>query len=726
MAANGLVLAGLPIFARERDHLKVYDFAPDSALKECKGGDVPLPTPKVAVWSPDGKAVGLADGNEGVQILDCNGQEATLHTVPESSKTVQGLFWSPNGSHIVTISPAVKGSKEPEPNVHVYRNGGEYPLVASFVYSKMERNKKVLQWTCDEALSGRQTPDNMELLICSGDDITAEPFFKLTFEHQVHDFAFAPLKPLEQMRLAVFCPDTRDAMAHVTKPAEVLIHERPGPLPGAGVDGEGKTVCIPVESGQLSELLWSPSGTAVLAHCMTEVDETGKSYYGGSRLMLISHDGKVQKDLTEPDCVPGHSCANGTSVQAIAWNPTCDEFVLIMGFQPAQATLWRWEEVSGSVTMVKVLLEKAHRNEIRFNPFGSLVCLAGFGNLAGQIDFFCRLEDERPWEKCSYERVSSCQAACAVNSEWAPDGLHFLTAVLAPRMRVDNAVTIWNALLGKEVCSEKFEELFDAQWRPEPPGSTRFQDHSQEALKKAVADLANKASAESAQPKKQAYRPPGARGEAGQGNSVAAMMRGELEAPEVPTVRKRSGLKAPQADDAQARTPRGGREDRSPRGSSQQQEGSAAPAAEKPKKHSQDVNKERGGSGTITVAEVAAWAASGGGYNQQSTAKTEDSHRGSGLSIRTHNHEPKQVSSNEVNGHGEKKVCPKQGWEYIDPKEKIQGPFSIEEMRQWNLAGYFRPQLRMRCFPEDAFVPFSELFPHPLIPFNSYPKRPAH
>ena len=47
------------------------------------------------------------------------------------------------------------------------------------------------------------------------------------------------------------------------------------------------------------------------------------------------------------------------------------------------------------------------------------------------------------------------QVAC----EWAPNGRHFITAVLAPRMRVDNAVTIWRGTCGQAVNNQRFQEL---------------------------------------------------------------------------------------------------------------------------------------------------------------------------------------------------------------------------------------------------------------------------
>lgn len=62
-------------------------------------------------------------------------------------------------------------------------------------------------------------------------------------------------------------------------------------------------------------------------------------------------------------------------------------------------------------------------------------------------------------------------------------------------------------------------------------------------------------------------------------------------------------------------------------------------------------------------------------------------------------------------------------WEYVDPKGKNQGPFSLVQMQQWHTYGYFRGDVPMRCTLADRFVPLSELYPHPLVPFQSYPAQ---
>lgn len=66
-----------------------------------------------------------------------------------------------------------------------------------------------------------------------------------------------------------------------------------------------------------------------------------------------------------------------------------------------------------------------------------------------------------------------------------------------------------------------------------------------------------------------------------------------------------------------------------------------------------------------------------------------------------------------------------EGWEYIDPQQQVRGPFTRREMQTWHSMGYFRAELLMRCHRDDRFVPLQALFPPPLVPFRSSPRRPS-
>jgi translation initiation factor 2A len=88
------------------------------------------------------------------------------------------------------------------------------------------------------------------------------------------------------------------------------------------------------------------------------------------------------------------------------------------------------------------------------NPFSNIVLIGGFGNLAGEVDF---------WDLETQKDIGKTKAYCAVGVEWAPDGKHILTSVLYQRVKVDNEVKIYKAN-GQLICSESFKdsELYDA------------------------------------------------------------------------------------------------------------------------------------------------------------------------------------------------------------------------------------------------------------------------
>ena len=61
----------------------------------------------------------------------------------------------------------------------------------------------------------------------------------------------------------------------------------------------------------------------------------------------------------------------------------------------------------------------------------------------------------------------SCEAADSTLLEWAPDGIHFLTATTAPRLRIGNGYKIWHysgALLHEKQMDAQ-EELYEVCWK---------------------------------------------------------------------------------------------------------------------------------------------------------------------------------------------------------------------------------------------------------------------
>lgn len=93
----------------------------------------------------------------------------------------------------------------------------------------------------------------------------------------------------------------------------------------------------------------------------------------------------------------------------------------------------------------------ASRNFLLYNPQGRLLCTAGFGNLAGQVDI---------WDRKTLKKIIQIDAPNTSRLEWSPDGRMILCATLSPRLRVDNGVKIFHytgALLHVEAIDDLYQ-----------------------------------------------------------------------------------------------------------------------------------------------------------------------------------------------------------------------------------------------------------------------------
>lgn len=69
-------------------------------------------------------------------------------------------------------------------------------------------------------------------------------------------------------------------------------------------------------------------------------------------------------------------------IHDIKWTPDSESFIVISGKQPATATLYN----KGGSPLFE--FGKKFRNTIRICPFSNAVLIGGFGNLAGEVDFW--------------------------------------------------------------------------------------------------------------------------------------------------------------------------------------------------------------------------------------------------------------------------------------------------------------------------------------------------
>ena len=179
----------------------------------------------------------------------------------------------------------------------------------------------------------------------------------------------------------------------------------------------------------------------------------------------------------------------------VAWSPNSKEFSVVYGFMPAKTTIFNNKaEATHSFAL-------GPRNTVKFSPNGRFLLVAGFGNLAGQMDIY-------DLEK-NFEKVATMQGSNASVCEWSPDCRYLLTAIA--RLKVDNGIRIWH-VGGGLMFNEDMHELLQVSWRPQSPTTHPPVDpiHPVPEPHPSALDFLSKVKT----PSKPAgaYRPPGARG----------------------------------------------------------------------------------------------------------------------------------------------------------------------------------------------------------------------
>ena len=185
-------------------------------------------------------------------------------------------------------------------------------------------------------------------------------------------------------------------------------------------------------------------------------------------------------------------------IHDVSWNPNSKEFGVVYGYMPAKTTIFN---VRGKPTHTFPL---SPRNTILFSPHGRFVLVAGFGNLAGQMDLY-------DMEK-NFHKIATVEASNASVCNWSPDGQYILTATTSPRLRVDNGIRIWH-VSGSLVYNEEMTELYDVFWRPQDLAQYPLGDPFTKLPVPHPSATAYLATRKAPVKPAGAYRPPGARGQ---------------------------------------------------------------------------------------------------------------------------------------------------------------------------------------------------------------------
>lgn len=240
----------------------------------------------------------------------------------------------------------------------------------------------------------------------------------------------------------------------------------------------------------------------------TEVDKSGKSYYGETTLYLLSANGGFDSRIELGMFLGAHvtlfqyiltHCADKDGpIHDVTWSPNSKEFGVVYGYMPAKTTIF---DTRAKATHSFAL---GPRNTIIFSPHGRFVLVAGFGNLAGQMDIY-------DLEK-NYQKICTIEASNASVCEWSPDGKHILTATTSPRLRVDNGVRIWH-VGGGLMYNENLQELYHVTWRPQSPTTHPIEDPLHPVPTPHASALEYLGTVKTPSKPAGAYRPPGARGQ---------------------------------------------------------------------------------------------------------------------------------------------------------------------------------------------------------------------
>ncbi|XP_033637259.1 eukaryotic translation initiation factor 2A-like [Asterias rubens] len=379
----------------------------------------------------------MAYSSDGSMFAWCNGQctkvirlsdYKLLHQF-QLAKIAQ-LCFSPLGTYLATWQnyQAVKDNQLASHNLHIWNlKTGEV------VNSTIQRKRAVWrpQWSANEKVCAVFASGGV---LCYSD----------------HDFGNIVARlQLPRMEGCVISegdsPPSVAAYVPVVKgsPAFVRLYRYPN------LGGEGAAIASKsFFKADNINMLWNKKGTALLAIASVDVDKTGKSYYGEQALHYLDTSGQgctVALSKTGP-------------IYSVDWNPNSSDFCVVYGFIPSKATLFNLK--------CEPLFEfgTGPRNTVYYNPQGTVLCLAGFGNLRGKMEF---------WGRSSLKLVSKIQADDSTQFEWCPDGEHFLTATCSPRLRVGNGYKMWHysGKLFSEYSVPREKELWEVVWKPFPAGT---------------------------------------------------------------------------------------------------------------------------------------------------------------------------------------------------------------------------------------------------------------
>jgi translation initiation factor 2A len=166
-----------------------------------------------------------------------------------------------------------------------------------------------IQWTHDESVLARLVTN--EVLFYKTED--SKPLsLSASYKLQLEGITAFGLSRAKDPAVAVFLPEKNSS------PASVRLFQYPNFASPVALKSFFKADHV--------QLMWNKQGSHLLALVSTEVDQTGKSYYGESNLYFLSARGGFDCHVTLDKDGP---------IQSVVWSPTGREFIVIYGCKKA-------------------------------------------------------------------------------------------------------------------------------------------------------------------------------------------------------------------------------------------------------------------------------------------------------------------------------------------------------------------------------------------------------
>ncbi|CAM8937101.1 unnamed protein product [Rhodiola kirilowii] len=373
-----------------------------------------------AVFSEDGSRLMVMKSESKIAIYDCSSNnEVKVIEVPN----VVAAALSPCGTYLQTFQ---KATTQQEKNVTLWKIETGAPVYQHFQKNMTKTTWPVIRFSSDEATACRLATNEVQYF-------DTEDFSKgIVNRLRIPGIAALELSKSPGSYVAAFVPESKGI------PASVQIFACNKELQSQPVARRSFFQCSSVQ------LSWNCGSTGLLVLVQSDVDKTNQSYYGVTKLNYLTIDG------THTGLVPLNKEG---PVHDVRWSYSGKEFAVVYGFMPAKVTIF------DKKCNVVLELGTGPYNTIRWNPKGKFICVAGFGNLPGDMAF---------WDYSEKKKLAATKSEWSVSSEWSPDGCYFMTATTAPRMQVDNGIKIfhYNGLL---YFKKMVDKLFQAEWKPHSP-----------------------------------------------------------------------------------------------------------------------------------------------------------------------------------------------------------------------------------------------------------------